>query len=227
VNDDLRHIALAIFENGAFKDYRSSTEGGFKLALHRMQPEAPLSPFYLSLRTPENPKPGSLTPRLVELIGKELYRLSILAKIQYDCFVGIPNAGTPLADSFELAQSLDLPLKEKLLLEKRSGNQSEFDNALHGQFTAGQTVLLLDDLVSDAGSKQRAASQFRKDFHLKVNDCVVFVDRRPFRIRREEAASGLRIHACLRIEELADVYRMARRIPPEVERTILDYLEKA
>lgn len=95
-------IALELFDVGAFMDKTKSKEGkGFKLVLHEKEPDAPLCPFYLSLRTPDHPtKPGPLTPEIIMDIAHNLYRLSIQSRLKYDCVAGIPEAGIPIIKAF-------------------------------------------------------------------------------------------------------------------------------
>ena len=77
--ENQRQLAQALLEVGAIltaesdhplvitRDGSDGPERGFRLKLHEKTPLAPLSPIYLNLRTPDNPKPGPLTLEIVEL----------------------------------------------------------------------------------------------------------------------------------------------------------------
>lgn len=96
-----RELARCIFQIGAFKDKSQSPDGrGFKLKLHEKQPDAPLSPFYLNLRTPDNPKPGPLDVMIVKKIGLQLFAFAETLGLQYTHIAGVPRAGQPFAIAF-------------------------------------------------------------------------------------------------------------------------------
>ncbi len=82
-------VADRIHDRGAIKF------GAFKLKLHEKNPDAPLSPIYLTLRIPENG--GPLTDDDVEVIGQELYAMVQREGVIFDLVVGIPRAGEPFA----------------------------------------------------------------------------------------------------------------------------------
>ena len=66
---DHAKLAQLLFKVGAIKF------GAFKLKLHEKDPDAPLSPIYLNLRTDRHPEnPGPLTDEMMNLIGS-LFRL--------------------------------------------------------------------------------------------------------------------------------------------------------
>ena len=76
---DVIDIILAdeLFDLGAIQF------GNFKLKLHEKNPNAPLSPIYLNLRTPDNPKPGNLTLKIVAQIGRLMYFTAFRKKLDY------------------------------------------------------------------------------------------------------------------------------------------------
>src|SRR4051812_19359504 len=59
------------------------------------------SPYYLNFRTPENSKPGPLTPEIIWQIGHEM--CSAAFNLPHEIVAGIPNASTPLAEAFKQA----------------------------------------------------------------------------------------------------------------------------
>jgi orotate phosphoribosyltransferase len=224
----LTNIAIALYTCGAVKDYRMSENGlGFTLDIHREQPHAPRSPFYVSLRTASHPeKPGPITAELLKDIGQALYQRLVAAKLPYDRIVGIPRAGETLAKALYDAH----PKKTRtsvLSLRKDSRREgARFEQVVLGDYTFKDRVLLVDDLVSFGGSKSEAAGLLRKTFRFVVDNCLVVIDRRPFRLRTETIA-GLNIHALFKIEELIELYRERQMLSDDVANRIQEYLQTA
>ncbi|HWO07008.1 MAG TPA: hypothetical protein VNM40_00310 [Candidatus Paceibacterota bacterium] len=93
------------------KAVQINTENGFRLAMHDKNPNAPLSPFYFMLRTPEN-KGGPLQPADVRIIAHELANAAELKGISYDAVSSIPRAGVSFAKAIaDEKESLILPQK--------------------------------------------------------------------------------------------------------------------
>lgn len=154
------------------------TKVGFRLKHHDTNPTAPLSPIYLNLRTPENPKPGPLTPELVVTIGRMLWLEAKARKIQFDAICGLPNAGTPLAKAFAQAAYDDGLLVPNVILGKTEVDSKrkieglvDTDGALRGD-----VVLVIDDLITRGNSKFEGIDALRNE-GLKVQDVLVLVDR--------------------------------------------------
>jgi hypothetical protein len=92
----LRKLALSFYTHGVFKDSAHpdaillNGEKGFKLKAHDSRPDLPPSPFFLNLRTSENPKPGPLTPAMVQEAGRLMCQKSIQLGLAYQHVVGLP-----------------------------------------------------------------------------------------------------------------------------------------
>lgn len=172
------NLALMLFDRGAVKGKAQSPEGkGFRLKLHETKPDAPLSPFYLNLRTPENPKPGPLMFEVVELIGGQLFDLAETKGMQYDCVAGLPNAGDPFAAAFVYAARARGKNVRLLKLTKvGTADKRQITDIAEGECRAGDQVLLVDDLVTEAGTKLEGIAAIEKH-ELVVAGIVVLVDR--------------------------------------------------
>jgi len=85
MNELQKKVAKMIYERGAFKF------GEFKLKLHEKNPDALLSPFYLNLRTKDNPgMKGPLTNDNCDLIAKAFVARIVSEDVSYDAIAGIP-----------------------------------------------------------------------------------------------------------------------------------------
>jgi orotate phosphoribosyltransferase len=192
-------VADLLFEVGAVKF------GAFRLKLHETQPDAPLSPIYLNLRTPDNPKPGPLTHGLVKEIAQLFYELLLhTPNLSFRYVVGLPRAGDPLAD--ELMEYVDdwSPVDRLRLEKEESEGTRRIARLLDAPEETGK-VLLVDDLITQADSKIEAISVLRQN-DLGVLDLVVLVDREQGGSRWIEDNEGVRVISAFTLSQLLDHY---------------------
>lgn len=71
------------------------------MKLHEKNPDAPLSPFFLNLRSGDNPKPGPLASVDFDLIARALWEKTTEEGLSFQAIVGIPNAGDPIIEAIE------------------------------------------------------------------------------------------------------------------------------
>ncbi|HUD21030.1 MAG TPA: hypothetical protein VMQ44_03125 [Candidatus Saccharimonadales bacterium] len=191
-------LATTLFEVGAIKF------GEFKLKLHETHPDAPLSPIYLNLRTLENPKPGPLTPEVVQLIGAELFEIADLNCLHYDHVLGIPNAGDPLAEAFAHCAPVCWPVSLLKMTKETGGDKRHIGEIASGVYEADEKVLLIDDLITGADSKLEAIDRVEQA-GLTVSNVLVLVDR------QQGGASqltnmGYSVYAVFEMAELLTTY---------------------
>ena len=202
------------------------TEHGFKLALHDKNPTAPLSPIYVSLRTPKNPKPGPLLPEHVMTIATEMERVVEKAHWKFDCVAGIPRAGVPFAESFaQVRAQLKRTIKVVRLRKNSRGSRSisvENDYVVREQTEQRSRVLLVDDLITKADTKWRAIDALRRGGY-EVAGVVVYLDREQggFKALSE---SGIPIVAVLKFGEMLDFYHSSELISDKEMSAIKRYL---
>lgn len=168
-----KSLAEWLFWLGAVQ-FAKPDEPGWKLKLHEREPDAPFSPIYFNLRTPENPKPGRIDQDTLHSIAIGFGWLVDQRGIGYAAVCGIPNAGEPIADAFLARRPLG-----KLALIKTgddAGGRSISGVSDWANLELGSRVLLLDDVITSADTKIEAIAAFNS-VALKVNDLLVVVDR--------------------------------------------------
>lgn len=209
-------VATLIFGKGSFK------VGAFKLKLHEKTPDAPLSPIFLNLRTPQNPKQGPLDEGDCEVIALALWDKIISSGLEFDAIAGIPNAADPF---IEAMQNLKL-IPEDVRVIKLSKEQTEEGRRIVPMpgfdYLPGEKVLLVDDLVTKAGSKIEAINAIEQE-DCEVIGLVVLVDREQGG-KEELEKSGHRLFSCLGMSDLLDYYVETDRIGSEKRDKILEYL---
>ncbi len=202
-------VADQLFEVGAIKF------GAFRLKLHEIQPDAPLSPIYLNLRTPDNPKPGPLTPELIEQIADLLYGMIHLNKgLDFRYVAGIPNAGEPLADALMKRLVSWSPVNQIRLYKEESADLRRIAGLLEGNWDLPGKVLLVDDLITQADSKIEAVSILELA-GMEVRDLLVLVDREQGGSEWLTDEEGIRVISAFTLSQLLDHYIETGKIDRE------------
>jgi orotidine 5'-phosphate decarboxylase subfamily 2 len=196
--------------------------GAFRLKLHDTQPDAPLSPIYLNLRTPDNPKPGPLKPELVEMITRLLYEILVQTMdLDFRYISGLPRAGDPLAAG--LMENADYWGTVTLLhLEKEEGTGGRRIARLLEEPKVLGKVLLVDDLITQADSKIEAIDVLEGS-SLQVTDLVVLVDREQGGTEWLAREKGARVIAAFTLSQLLDYYVDSGKIDQAMADEVKEY----
>lgn len=146
------------------------------------------SPIYIDLRQ-------IITyPKLLEQVGQAY--LPILKNLQFSRIAGLPYAAIPIATAISLAGNYAMIYPRKEV--KTYGTKAEIE----GQYRAGETVVVIDDLATTGGSKFEAIEKLT-GVGLVVKDVVVLVDRQSGAKESLEQA-GYSMQAVLTISQLLD-----------------------
>ncbi len=193
-------------------------ERGFKLKLHEKSPGAPLSPFYLNLRTADNSKLGPLTPKIVDLVAWCMFEICLERRLTFDAVVGVPRAGDPFAQAFARFAGTKC-----LTMEKLDHHGKRRIASLQGNVPVSvKKVLVADDLIAKADSK-REAVEILRDAGMNVTDVIVFVDREQGG-REELAKMGCTLRSVFTITELLALYLAMGKLDWELHANIHEYL---
>ncbi len=148
------------------------------------------SPIYIDLRRIIS------FPKLLAQIG-EAY-LPLLRNLAFDRLAGLPYAAIPIATAVSLQG--DYPMIYPRKEVKTYGTKAEIE----GEFHAGETALVIDDLATTGGSKFEAIEKLTA-VGLVVKDIVVLEDRQSGAKESLEQA-GYSMHAVLTITQLLDYW---------------------
>jgi uridine monophosphate synthetase len=181
-------VAIGLHELGAVKLGRFTLKSG------------KISPIYIDLRLLVS------DPALMRLVAKAL--TGLLAGLRFDRIAAIPYGGLPIG------QAVSLAMQKPLIYPRREAKGYGTKKLIEGAFTAGETVVVLDDLVTTGTSKVEALAPL-KEAGLSVTDVVVLVDREQGG-RAELAAAGLTLHAALTVSQLLDALVRHGRIADTV-----------
>jgi uridine monophosphate synthetase len=161
--------------------------GAFRLKLHEQHPDAPLSPIYVNLRVLRS------YPDALDAAVAVLTELIDMHGLQFDRYADVPMGATPLVAV--LSHLTRVPM-----ITPRAPKTHGLDGSIDGAYSPGETVLLLDDLVTHAESKLEAVRVLEAN-GLRVRDVAVLIDREqggPGQL----AAAGYTLHAATRLTQL-------------------------
>ena len=164
------------------------------------------SPIYIDLRQIIS------YPTLLSEIAQAY--LPLLSHLRFSRIAGLPYAAIPIATAISLAGNYPMiyPRKEA----KVYGTKADIE----GEFHAGETVVVIDDLATTGGSKFEAIEKLT-GAGLLVKDIVVLVDRQSG-ARESLAQAGYAMHAVLTISQLLEYWGENRKLEKDkIEETRL------
>lgn len=182
----------------------------FALKLHERKIDATLSPYYVNLRN----MPDNLLTRVAEAIAEA-------AHISTSVCTGIPSAGDPIAQRFsEITGIPRLHLFGKA--EEVSGRKIVAAQEAPLAITSRRSLLILDDLITEADTKFEAA-EVAKNLGYDVVGIAVLVDRQQGGKESLET-QGFRVSAPLPISEVFAYYYATGKIDYSRYLKSMDYL---
>jgi uridine monophosphate synthetase len=177
-------LADGLLEAGCIKFGEFTLKSGLK------------SPIYIDLRQ-------IITyPKLLEQVAAAY--LPILRGLEFQRIAGLPYAAIPIATAISLQGNYPMIYPRKEV--KAYGTKAEIE----GEYHAGETVVVIDDLATTGGSKFEAIEKLI-GAGLVVKDVVVLIDRLSGGKEALEAA-GFRLHAVLTITELLDYWEKTGKV---------------
>lgn len=191
-------LAVELFENGCVKF------GNFTLASGKQ------SPIYVDLR------------RIISypsLFEKCIAAYSRLTKgINFDLLGAVPYAALPAASG--VSQKLSKPL----IYPRKEAKTHGTGQMIEGAFTQGQTVLLIEDVITTGGSIVSAIQTLR-DGGLTVRDVLVLVDRQ----QGGEAAmknENINLHSVMTIKEIVEILHEGKKLEGNLYQEVRSYLDQ-
>lgn len=184
VDPHLTSLADGLLEAGCIKFGSFTLKSGLQ------------SPIYIDLRQ-------IITyPKLLEQIGAAY--LPLLKELTFDRIAGLPYAAIPIATAISLAGNYPMIYPRKEV--KAYGTKAEIE----GEYQAGETVVVIDDLATTGGSKFEAIEKLT-GAGLVVKDVVVLVDRQSG-ASESLAQAGYAMHAVLTIGQLLDYWEVNGKV---------------
>ncbi|MBI4043854.1 MAG: orotate phosphoribosyltransferase [Candidatus Diapherotrites archaeon] len=188
-------LCMDLFECGAVKFGVFTLKSGLK------------SPIYIDLR------PIVSHPKILKRVARELKEIA--QPLEFDRVAGIPYAAIPIATALSLETNWPMIYTRKEIKEYGTRKQIE------GEFKEGETVLVVDDLIT-TGSSKFDVIQPLQEAGLLVKDIAVLIDREQGG-KEELAKKDLKLHAVLTISELLETLYEDEKITPHQYADIKTY----
>jgi orotate phosphoribosyltransferase len=187
---------------------------------------------------PESPftfTSGRISPIYVDVrmmigmpaIRSKLYAISsnfIMSKIgsrNFNIVAGGETAGIPFATM--IADRLHKQLCYVRKSPKGFGKGNQIEGLTEQQKKTRGTILLVEDLCSDGGSKKVFVDALRKAGHL-VNDAFVIFSYGVFGAEETMAEYGVKLHSLVNANQLLDVAEDLNYLPQNIISQIRNYL---
>ncbi len=169
------------------------------------------SPIYIDLRYIIS------FPKLLETIGAAY--LPLLKELNFKRIAGLPYAAIPIATAVSLQGNYPMIYPRKEV--KTYGTKAEIE----GEYHAGETVVVIDDLATTGGSKFEAIEKLT-GAGLVVKDVVVLVDRQSGAKESLEQA-GYAMHAVLTISALLEYWENNGKVDKEKIAATREFLKQS
>ena len=181
--------------------------GAVKLGSFTLKSGA-ISPIYIDLRLMIS------DPKVLAAAAKAY--AGLLTELDYDRIAAIPMAGVPIGTAVALETG------EPMIFPRQKVKSYGTGQTIEGYHNAGETVVVLDDLISNGGSKIEAIEPL-KAAGLKVRDVVVLIDRQGGG-GEMLAEAGYRLHSVLTLPAIVDALAADGRITAEARQAVLDFV---
>jgi uridine monophosphate synthetase len=144
--------------------------------------------------------------------------LPLLSNLKFSRIAGLPYAAIPIATAISLAGNYPMiyPRKEA----KTYGTKAEIE----GEYYAGETALVIDDLATTGGSKFEAIEKLTA-VGLVVKDVVVLVDRQSGAKESLEQA-GYAMHSVVTISDLLDHWEKTDKVEKDKIEETREFLKE-
>lgn len=197
--DQKTELALDLYSIGALKFGEFTFKSGI------------VSPMYLDLRL------FISYPKVLKKVTK-LYA-SQLEGLTYDRLAGVAYAALPIAGA------ISLELEQPWIFMRKEGLQKGYGlkKSLEGEYNKGETVVMIEDLVTRATSLLEAIPAI-ESHGLVVKDAVVLLD---YGKGGDEnlRTKGYNLHAFMTVRELIDIMKTQGKIDDDKHAQCLKFLE--
>lgn len=195
---DLESLILDLHELGAVQFGEFTLKSG------------QVSPVYMDLRLLVS------RPDVLRQVAHTLQAQASL--LSFDRLAGIPLAGLPIG------VALSMVMERPLIYPRMQAKQHGTGRQIEGEFKPGETVLLIDDVLSRGDSKLEAIAVLEA-VGLKAPNLLVVIDREMGGVQ-DLADKGCQVHSALTMHVILDTLDRKRRITKQQHSAVLDWLEK-
>lgn len=166
------------------------------------------SPIYLDLRIIIS------YPSLLKQIAHALWHK--VRTLSFDQICPVPYTAIPIATALSLAH--DLPM----LMRRKEAKEHGTKRSVEGVFTAGQSCLVIEDVISTGGSILETVTDLERG-GLCVRNVAVIIDRQQGGKEHLEA-KGIEVRCLLTLSEILHVLHEDQRIDEPTVQRVREFL---
>lgn len=167
-----------------------------------------MSPIYIDLRVLVS------FPDVLRDVAEVMWHCCSAA--DFDVMCGVPYTALPIASAMTLAHGTPMLMRRKEV--KDYGTKK----AIEGAFKAGQSCLIVEDLVTSGASVMETVEPLEKE-GLKVTDVVVLIDRQQGG-EGHLAKHGLKLHAAFTLTFIVDTLLAHGKLSAEVVTAVKTFI---
>ena len=167
-----------------------------------------ISPVYCDFR-------GLIShPNVLKNVAKAM--VERLRELQFDRVAGIPYAGLPIGVAVSMEGDLPMIYPRKEVKDYGTGKLIE------GAFNPGETVVVLDDVITDGASKIEVIKPL-EDAGLKVKDVLIILDREQGGAQIL-AEAGYKLHSLMTLSGALDALLASGKIEPDMVARVREFI---
>ncbi|MFQ5342324.1 MAG: orotidine-5'-phosphate decarboxylase [Anaerolineae bacterium] len=189
-------LTLALHDLGAVQFGQFTLKSGLR------------SPIYIDLRLLVS------DPVVMRMVARAY--AGLLRTLTFDRIAGIPYAGLPIATA------VGLEMGRPVIYPRREVKGHGTARTIEGKYQAGETAVVLDDLITTGGSKFEAIEPLEAA-GLRVRDVVVLIDREQGGAQ-ELAEAGYELHTLLSLPSMLETLTRHGRITSDVKSEVEKFL---
>ncbi len=168
-----------------------------------------MSPVYIDLRVIVS------YPEVLKAVGEAMWEK--VKNLKFDLLCGVPYTALPIATAISLKHNIPMIMRRKEV--KDYGTRK----AIEGAFTAGQQVLVVEDLVTSGSSVFETIEPLELE-GLKINDVIVMLDREQGG-KKHISEKGKNLHSVITMSELVDTLEKNNKLDTQTVQKVKEFIQ--